>query len=477
MSAPGQPKSLLDWVRCFGPGAILASLTIGVGELVFSTRAGALFGYRLLWFFALVLFFKWLLVYSTARHIAMTGAHPFQRWMQLPGPRGWFPLTLLLLAIISFPVWVAFHSGTVGTLAAWITHTNGALHGAAHFVWGLGLLAMVTAMALGGGYKMLERAQIAIVAVMLLSVVAAFFALQPQWGEFFAGLFVPRGVSYPAWANEHAELRARPLWVETITYVGIIGGSAYDYLAYVSYVREKKWDRGALKAILFDSIFSFVAVLIFTAVFTSLGALILRPQHQIPSGTDLLSLQAQFVTPIFPALRYLYFVGAFLAVFGTLYGTIEVAPAIWREVALAINPKLNSARARAAAILWVTGVAAAFLTLSLARGNLPALIAIVTPANLFTGVLACGFVCLLAVWADYKWLAPADRMPIALVILNALGGLAFLALGVKGYFDYGSKLALLIFGGTIVAGLASAAFYNRKATPSSDTRTRGVREV
>ena len=75
MNAPAQPKSLLDWLRCFGPGAILASLTIGVGELVFSTRAGALFGYRLLWVFALVLFFKWLLVYSTARHMAITGAH------------------------------------------------------------------------------------------------------------------------------------------------------------------------------------------------------------------------------------------------------------------------------------------------------------------------------------------------------------------------------------------------------------------
>src|SRR5688572_14135660 len=80
MNATAQPKSLLDWLRCFGPGAILASLTIGVGELVFSTRAGALFGYRLLWFFALVLFFKWLLVYSTTRHMALTGAHPFQRW-------------------------------------------------------------------------------------------------------------------------------------------------------------------------------------------------------------------------------------------------------------------------------------------------------------------------------------------------------------------------------------------------------------
>src|SRR4051812_40155721 len=159
MDAPGQPKSLLDWLRCFGPGAILASLTIGVGELVFSTRAGALFGFRLLWFFALILFFKWLLVYSTARHIAITGAHPFQRWMELPGPGGWFVVVFALLAVMPFPIWVAFHSATLGTLLA--TKANGS----AHFGWGLGILATAALLSFVGGYKTLERAQIAIVAV------------------------------------------------------------------------------------------------------------------------------------------------------------------------------------------------------------------------------------------------------------------------------------------------------------------------
>ena len=91
------PQSLfaanpLRWLAIFGPGAVIASLTIGVGELVFSARAGALFGYRLLWFFVLVLILKWALVFASARHIVLTEAHPFQRWMELPGPRGWLPL-------------------------------------------------------------------------------------------------------------------------------------------------------------------------------------------------------------------------------------------------------------------------------------------------------------------------------------------------------------------------------------------------
>ena len=89
-SAPALPLALqsrnpLAWLTVFGPGAVIASLTIGSGELIFSSRGGALFGYRLLWFFLLVLLLKWALVFVTARHMVLRGAHPFQCWMELPG--------------------------------------------------------------------------------------------------------------------------------------------------------------------------------------------------------------------------------------------------------------------------------------------------------------------------------------------------------------------------------------------------------
>src|SRR5947207_13831669 len=90
-----QSRNPLAWLTIFGPGAVIASLTIGSGELIFSSRGGELFGYRLLWFFLLVLLLKWALVFVTARHMVLSGAHPFQRWMELPGPRGWFSTGLL----------------------------------------------------------------------------------------------------------------------------------------------------------------------------------------------------------------------------------------------------------------------------------------------------------------------------------------------------------------------------------------------
>ena len=83
------PRRPLDWLKVFGPGAIIASLTIGTGELIFSSRGGAIFGYRILFLFVVISLLKWGLVVASSRHMVLTGVHPYQRMLDLPGPRGW----------------------------------------------------------------------------------------------------------------------------------------------------------------------------------------------------------------------------------------------------------------------------------------------------------------------------------------------------------------------------------------------------
>ena len=484
-------RNPLRWLTIFGPGAVIASLTIGVGEIVFSSRAGAIFAYRLLWFFVLVLVLKWALVVASARHMVLTGAHPFQRWADLPGPRGWLPIVFFLLAVPCFPVWVCFHAGTVGTLLSSLAGTQQALHGGAHFVWGIGMLAVVLALCFAGGYAALERAQLVIVLAMLASVVAAVFFIHPDWLEFLKGLLVPQPLHYPVWLTpeSHRAIAARPVWLETTTYVGVIGGSSYDYLAYVSYLRDKRWGRAGssmasaadlepalrnsgdatrlwLRAPLIDCTLSFLAVLLFSAVFVICGAAVLGPQHKVPDGSNLLSLQAEFVASVYPWFKHVYFAGAFLAVFGTLYGTIEVAPTVVREIAIALRPQRADAwqpRLRRWAITWVGGGGLLILLWSL-FGHLrsganepPGLIAILTPANLFTGVLGCGIVCLLNVWMDRRFLPCGLRMNRPLLLISVVGGALFVALGLKAYADDRSRVvAFSILGATAATGLIGA---------------------
>ena len=487
------PRSVVDWLRVFGPGAVIASLTIGTGELIFSTRGGALFGYRILFLFVIISVLKWGLVVAASRHIVLTGVHPYQRMLDLPGPRGWFPAMLLLMAAICMPIWVSFHSSVLGNLTAWATDTKGMLGGGVDYLWGAGILTGVLVLTATGGYSALERVQLAIVAALVACAGVTLVLYNPDWFELFKGAFVPQSFQYPDWLEaEYPTVAATPVWVETTRYVGVIGGAGFDYLAYTSFLREKHWgcaSRGEVSQALLEEIagdsshavrrwvrapiidcsISFLVVVAFSAVFVTSGAMILGPNHKIPDENNLLNLQAEFVTSLHPWLLPLYVVGAFLTMLGTLYGTLEIACSIFGEMARAVNRQFADRHARRIKLITVVWCAVgayailAWLFDYQSRGGEDKprlLLSILTPANLFTGVLGCGLFCLLNLWMDRRFMPKALRMPFWLIMLNVAAGATFIVLGVKGYWDLQSRwyaigiLAVMLMIGVLIAWLA-----------------------
>ena len=102
--------------------------------------------------------------------------------------------------------------------------------------------------------------------------------------------------------------------------------------------------------------------------------------------------------------------------------------------------------------VWLTGE----------TGKPRLLLAILTPANLFTGVLGCGLFCLLNLWMDRKYLPKALRLPGWLWLLNLLAGLVFVALGLKGYWDDPSRsYAVASLCVMLVAGVGGAHWARR----------------
>jgi hypothetical protein len=488
-------RNPLEWLRVFGPGAIIASLTIGTGELIFSTRGGAIFGYPILFLFAVICLLKWTLAYSAARHMVITGVHPFQNWMDFPlGPRGWLPMLFFLLAAVTIPVWVGFHSSVLGDLLAGLTDTKHYLSGATVYLWGIGLLIGVFALAVAGGYAALERIQLVIVAGMLVAVIVTLIAFGPDWIEFLLGFVVPQRLEFPDWLLRETspaarKIAERPVWIELSLYVGVIAGAGYDYLAYTSYLRDKQWGNAAhpssggvhaiedehtlrqwLRAPLIDCTLSFVIVLVYTAVFVAAGKLLLGPARQIPSDGAFFEYQAQFVTFLDPRLYWLYILAVFLTMLGTLYGTLEVAPTVLRETVLALGKtspsSSDSRRMRMLAIAWCASIALIVLTtafiyqLRIRPDRPPGLTDLLKPANLFTGVFACGLICLLNLWMNLS-LPRQFRMPWVLVALNLVGGVAFVFAGLRGYWAYRGWLALGILAATFALGIILTWFLNR----------------
>jgi Mn2+/Fe2+ NRAMP family transporter len=481
------PRRPLDWLKVFGPGAIIASLTIGTGELIFSSRGGALFGYRILFLFVLISLLKWALVVASSRHMVLTGVHPYKRILDLPGPRGWLTLTLFLIAAVCLPIWISFHSGVLGNLTAWITGTSEIWSGGIDYLWGAAILAVVVVITALRSYSTLERIQLIIVAAMVFCAGVTLILYRPDWLDLLKGVLIPQPYTYPTWlSSEYPHIAAQPVWVETTRYVGVIGGAGFDYLAYTSFMRDKAWGQAGIgpasskqlediandpahpvrrwvRAPLVDCSISFIVIIAFSAVFVASGALILGPNHKIPDAKNLLNLQSEFVTGIHHWLLPLYVAGAFLTMFGTLYGTLEVACSIISEMAHAVNRNFalrHTRRIKRITVIWcAVGALAILLWLFLyqstgAAGKPRLLLKILTPANLFTGVLGCGLFCLINLWMDRRFLPKILRMPGWLWLLNLVSGFVFIGLGLKGYWEDQSRWYAI---GSLCATLSIAA--------------------
>ena len=399
---------------------------------------------------------------------------------------------MFVFAALCIPIWVSFHASVLGDLLAGLTGTREHLGGASVHLWGAVILLCIASIALKGGYAALENAQLFVVAVMLLSVIVALVLLKPDWLQMLLGTILPSSLAYPEWLAsdprpDYQAIAARPIWIEASLYVGVIGGGGYDYLAYTSFLRDKNWGLAGLqadqqtiaglsvdqrsrlkqwiRAPLIDCTISMFVVMIFSAVFVASGWLVLAPKHQIPGDGNFLEYQAQFVTQLHPWLYPLYVAGTLLAMLGTLYGTLEIAPAVIRESFRLLrrhnDSEAQTKRLRRTALLWTAGGAMLILVISCLSqifagvSKPPGLTTLLIPANLFTGVLACGIICLLNGWMDR--VLPTPMRPNAiLVIMNLIAGITFIAVGIKGYWDFGGVAALGILVGTIAIGFAVA---------------------
>ena len=361
-------RSPLAWLTLFGPGAVVASVTIGTGELIFSTRGGVLFGYNILFLFLLISLLKWVLVFGTAKHLLLTGVHPFRRMMELPGPRGWLPMMLLIMICILQPIWMSFHSSTLGNYVALLTGTTDSLFGGAQFMWALLLIGLVAALSFSGGYTIMERIQLIVVAGLMVAAIISLVMYDPDYVKMMWGFVSPHFGDYPAWIRDkHPAVWETPKWLELTTYVGVIGGSAFDYMAYTTWLREKRWgfadstpptdielqkianDRNHpariwLKAPVIDCGISFGLIVAFSAVFVTSGVELLGPAQEIPDSSNMLGQQSKILTAVNPWLYPLYVCGAILTMFGTLYGTIEIGVAVVTEILRSFNRKWVNAR-------------------------------------------------------------------------------------------------------------------------------------
>lgn len=397
-------------ITFFGPGAIIASLTVGSGETVLASRLGAVFGLGVLWVVVVGTVAKGAVVYASNRYIVLTGEHAMAGLARvIPGPRGWFPAVIGGLAVLSFPF-------VASALAAGIGGYLERIAGGSSVLWGVGLLLLAAVISWFGWYSLLEKAQLTIVALKVALVFVAVFAAQPDWLAALAG-FVPQGVGYlPYVGQDYPEIAARPPVVELVVFMGGLGGGMYDYVGYAGFLREKGWGmlaqperhgdepvtsavqladtpeerarvKGWSRAPFGDVLVSFVAMAVIAVAFIITGDAILGANRQIPEGNDVLTYQGQVLGIISPVLEYFYVVAIVMVFFGTMYAIWEVYTRTAYESFAPVSRRVKDAGISTAR-RWVYGyVLLGGLALVLSGANL---IQLITPANIVGGTIAIG---------------------------------------------------------------------------------------
>jgi Mn2+/Fe2+ NRAMP family transporter len=447
-------RNPLRHLRFYGPGAIIASVTIGSGETVFASRGGAIFGYSLLWCFVLGALLKAIQVYSAMRLMTLTGQHPVAYWGRMKGPRAWFPLLMIVVSLSIVPSMYSALPKFLATLLASLYDVSYLRYEQNLNLLASGILIGCALLALGMSYRILEWTQTAISLLFLLFVVVAFVAFRPDLSEMLCGAFLPSVPDYPEWVRAtYPAVAARPPWVEVMTYVGIIGGNSTDYIAYLSFLREKNWGLAGLKseapayladedvtegklwlrAPRLDALMSFGLVALFSMAFLVLGALILSPARLIPDGAELLTVQARFLTDLHASLFPLYVAGILMVFFGTIYGAIELHTRALYECgrvvfrSLAETPLVKFRR-----YLVVYAIGSGLLLIWTDWDP----VALLTPPALLGGLLACGLWCFTMLWADRRFTPSPLRLGGGPQTGLWISGALLTGFGLTAIYDY-----------------------------------------
>jgi Mn2+/Fe2+ NRAMP family transporter len=329
--APGEPAgpdgdrvqpAPRGWARIawVGPGFLWMVSAAGSGELLFTPRVGALYGYALVWALLAAVILKWFINREVGRFAVCTGGSVLDGFAKLPGPRNW---ALWLILGPQLVVAVASIAGLAGSAA---TALALALPGDPR-VWMVASVLAATALVLWGRYKAVERAATVLAVGLALAAIAAAAAVFPGFGALATGL-VPRvppetdiGEVLP-WLGFMLSGAAGMIW-----YSYWIPAKGYGAAG----LAEKPADprrlspearqelRGWVGQMTLDNTVAVVGTVVVTLAFLVLGTELLRPQGLVPEEEKVAEVLGQLLGGVWGPVGFWFMVvGVFVGFWDTV---------------------------------------------------------------------------------------------------------------------------------------------------------------
>ena len=354
-----------NWLKSLGPGLLFAGAAIGVSHLVQSTRAGADFGFGLLWALLLVNLFKYPFFQYGPRYATATGESLIDGYKRLG--KGVLLIYYFLTFATMFTIQAAVTIVTAGLAANLFGFTTDIT------VWSIIITIICIATLLIGKYKLLDNLIKVIIVVLTLStIIAVSVAVFSTTKSYNFIQVIPEG------AIEISFLIAFLGWMPAPLDI-----SAWHSLWAIEKQKDIKGGFETKQAII-DFNIGYVGTIFLAICFLSLGALVMYQSGNKFSGSagkfaqQIINLYTENLgsqTSIFIAIA------AFTTMFSTTLTTLDASPrAMAKSTELLFN-KTN----RSTYLMWIILLAlGTILILTFFISNMIAMIKIATILSFLT---------------------------------------------------------------------------------------------
>jgi len=375
-------KKYIKYLGFFGPGAIVASLTVGQGQLILGPQIGAWAGFALLWLITINIG-SYIIAYISCRFTMLSGIgimdlFAIKTW------KGWLNWLFIVIMIIFIPVFTATIMTSLGQTLQWI-------FGYGHYlIWGISFCLLAGVMAIFGRFKVFEITHtffiIVLAAGAILSVVSVIIAGNQNVFEILPNFFtigqnVPH--DFPEWVisnPEYASVTRTSIPLYMLAYLGTLTITLITTIGYLGWIKIKRWgvfkgkkdpdvfskkcfnafkkdgkisylseekeetkkSQLLLRPVLVDLSLAFIVVSVISAAYMIAGAILMGPNHKLPNDTSLVQNQLVIFTYLADWLKPIFQVGVFFALFGTVYAGFEAATRMLYETSKTLSKKVEN---------------------------------------------------------------------------------------------------------------------------------------
>ncbi len=368
-------RKYIKYLSFFGPGAIVASLTIGQGQLIIGPQIGAWAGFALLWLISLSIG-SYIIAYVSCRFTMLSGINVMDLFATKT-KKGWFNWIIIVIMLIFIPIFTASIMTTLGQAIQWIV-------GIGHYlIWGVSFCLLAGILVLLGRYKLLEHTQAFFVGILAIGALFSVFYIKPDLLEILPNyLLIGQNVpnSYPQWVDQVEGFSKTPIPLVMLGFLGTLNFTLITLIGYLGWIKVKKWgifkdqedpnnfseklfnsfkkngkitylpddekeikkSRILLKPLLIDLSIAFIIVSIVSSAYMIAGKYLLGPQEILPSDVDLIKTQGIIFSNMASWLEPLFKISVFFALFGTVYAGFEAATRMLFETGKTLNIKIKN---------------------------------------------------------------------------------------------------------------------------------------